>query len=64
MIESKEESLDFPASYDGMGQALAYLNLPYVNETDPSMNLNKFNGGAFDFVYLVCARSKPEFPEY
>ena len=64
MIESKEESLNFPASYDGIGQALAYLNLPYVNETDPSLNLNKFNGGSFDFVYLVCARSKPEFPEY
>ena len=64
IVKSKEESPNFPAFYDGIGQVLAYLNLPYVNETDPSPNLNKFNGGAFDFVYLVYAREQSEFPEY
>src|SRR3990172_13232494 len=60
IVKPKEESPNFPAFYDGIGQVLAYLNLPYVNETDPSPNLNKFNGGAFDFVYLVYAREQSE----
>lgn len=51
---------DFPAFYDGIGQAIAYLNLPFVYEN----NQFKFGGGVFDFVYVVYARNKIEFPEY
>jgi len=49
------------AFYDGIGQALAYLNLPYISILG---TFNKFNGGAFDFVYLVYARDELEFPDY
>lgn len=59
---------EFPAFYDGIGQVLAYLNLPYVSEENPSLNLkrfDKFGGSAFDFVNLVYPRDKIEnFPEY
>lgn len=60
---------DFPAFYEGIGQALAYFNLPYVNyvNDDPAFNINcvdKFKGGVFDFVYCVYARVNSEFPEH
>jgi len=51
---------EFPAFYDGIGQAIAYLNLPFVYEN----NQFKFGGGVFDFVYVVYARNKIEFPEH
>lgn len=58
----------FPAFYSGIGQVLAYLNLPYVSGLKASKKLkcfDKFGGGAFDFVYLVYPRDKIEnFPEY
>lgn len=59
----------WPAFYDGAGQVLAYLNLPYVGVSKapegPIERFDKFMGGAFDFVYLVYARNKIEnFPEY
>jgi len=50
-----------PALYDGISQALAYFNLPYIAE---GKNFNKFGGGAFDFVYLIHARSEIKFPRY
>ena len=60
---------EFPAFYDGIGQALAYLNLPYVSDLrapkESREHFDKFSGGAFDFVYLVYPRDKIEnFPEY
>ncbi len=44
---------DWPAIYDGLGQALAYLLLPFVGE---SGGKRLFGGGAFDYVWLVNAR--------
>jgi hypothetical protein len=43
---------DYPAIYDAIGQAIAYLDLPWVYEGDT----RKFDGGVFDEVYVVCAR--------
>jgi hypothetical protein len=55
---------EWPAFYDGIGQALAYLNLPYIGE-ESSTSFDRFGGGAFDFVYLVYPRDKIEnFPAY
>lgn len=55
-----EEDKNWPGFYDGLGQALAYLDLPKIAEN------NKFKpmGGAFDFVYLVHARPTATFEEY
>lgn len=50
-----------PGLYEGLDQALNYLNLPYVCGKDNKM---LFDGGIFDYVYLVHAREKPEFLEY
>ena len=44
---------DWPALYDGLGQALNYLILPFVVD---SHGRRLFEGGAFDYVYLVNAR--------
>jgi len=65
----KKTEETWPAFYDGVGQALAYLNLPYVSDSKaPEGSIerfDKFKGGAFDFVYLVYPRDKIEnFPEY
>lgn len=62
-------SPEWPAFYDGVGQALAYLNLPYVSSSmapeGSEEHFDRFGGGAFDFVYLVYPRDKIEnFPEY
>ena len=58
----KENSTDknWPGFYDGLGQALAYLDLPKIFED------KKFRpiGGAFDFVYLVHARPDEKFEEF
>ena len=43
---------DYPAFYDAIGQGIAYLDLPWIYEDDQ----RKFDGGAFDSVYVVCAR--------
>jgi hypothetical protein len=63
---SENSSSEWPAFYEGIGQALAYLNLPYVNEdTTDSRVFDKYKGGAFDFVYLVHPRDRVEnFPMY
>jgi hypothetical protein len=50
---------DYPAIYDAIGQAVAYLDLPGVFEADA----RKFAGGVFDSVYLVCAREQPSIDE-
>ncbi len=50
-----------PGLYEGLDQALNYFNLPHVFSKD---NKILFNGGIFDFVYLVHAREKSEFLEY
>jgi len=56
----KGTEINWPGFYDGLGQALAYLDLPKIAEN------NKFRsmGGAFDFVYLVHARLEEKFEEY
>lgn len=58
----KRSEENWPAFYDGIGQALAYLDLPWIynNKTKG----RKFRGGAFDFVYLVYPRKQKEFPDY
>jgi hypothetical protein len=52
---TKDQS--WPGLYDGIGQAVAYLNLPRVALPD---NTFKFSGGAFDYVYLAHARPNLE----
>lgn len=56
-----KENFEPPGLYEGLDQALNYLNLPYVCGKDGKM---LFEGGVFDFVYLVHAREKSEFLEY
>jgi hypothetical protein len=50
---------DFPAIYDAIGQAVAYLDLPRVCEG----NHRRLEGGVFDFVYAVCARATPDIDD-
>jgi len=59
----RKNNIELPSFYEGIGQSLAYLNLPYMNEEQPKI-FDKFSGGVFDFVYLVLARYKIEFKEY
>lgn len=56
----KGTEINWPGFYDGLGQALAYLDLPKIVEN------SKFRstGGAFDFVYLVHARPTATLEEY
>lgn len=56
----KGTEINWPGFYDGLGQALAYLDLPKIVEN------SKFRptGGAFDFVYLVHARPDERLEEY
>ena len=50
-----------PGLYEGLDQALNYLNLPYVfNKNNEAL----FNGGVPDYVYLVHARQNVEFQDY
>ena len=58
----KDNSADqnWPGFYDGLGQALAYLDLPKIAENSEFRSA----GGAFDFVYLVHARPQAKFEEY
>lgn len=58
----KKTEENWPAFYDGIGQAIAYLDLPWVY--DNKIKQRRFSGGAFDFVYLVYPRKQKEFPEY
>lgn len=50
-----------PGLYEGLDQALNYLNLPYVFSKDNKM---LFDGGVPDYVYLVHARQNAEFQDY
>lgn len=50
-----------PGLYEGLDQALNYLNLPYVCDKNNKM---LFDGGIFDYVYLAHARQNPEFQDY
>ncbi|WP_424674006.1 hypothetical protein [Candidatus Binatus sp.] len=50
-----QSGADYPAFYDAIGQAIAYLDLPGIFENDQ----REFDGGAFDAVYAVCARETP-----
>lgn len=52
--------INWPGFYDGLGQALAYLDLPKIAENSKFKSM----GGAFDFVYLVHARPDERFEEY
>lgn len=47
--------------YEGLDQALNYLNLPYVFNMDNKM---LFDGGVPDYVYLVHAGQNSEFQDY
>ena len=50
-----------PGLYEGLDQALNYLNLPYVFDKSNRM---LFSGGVFDYVYLVHTRQDAKFEEY
>jgi hypothetical protein len=50
---------DYPAFYNAIGQVIAYLDLPWIFENDQ----RKFDGGAFDAVYAVCARETPRLDD-
>lgn len=54
-------NLEPPGLYEGLNQALNYLNLPYVCGKDNKM---LFDGGIPDYVYLVHARQNAEFQDY
>lgn len=58
--KDNSEDKNWPGFYDGLGQAIAYLDLPKIAEN------SKFRstGGAFDLVYLVHARPTATFEEY
>ncbi len=50
-----------PRLYEGLDQALNYLNLSYIfNKNNEAL----FNGGVPDCVYLVHARQNAEFQDY
>lgn len=55
----KNGEASWPGFYDGLGQALAYLNLPRIWQNNRFL----FDGGVFDFVYLVHARSESRIEE-
>jgi hypothetical protein len=59
-VRRRKGEPEYPALYDGIGQALAYLNLPWIYQNDQI----KYSGGVSDFVYLVYARKKLEFPDH
>lgn len=50
-----------PGLYEGLDQALNYLNLPYVFNKN---NETLFNGGVPDYVYLIHTRQNAEFQDY
>ena len=56
----KGTEINWPGFYDGLGQALAYLDLPKIAENSKFRSM----GGAFDFVYLVHVRPDERFEEY
>src|SRR3989344_7784220 len=58
----KDNSADqnWPGFYDGLGQALAYLDLPKIWQDGKFKTV----GGVFDFVYLVHARPDEKFEEF
>lgn len=56
----KKTETNWPGFYNGLGQALAYLDLPKIWQDGKF----KTGGGAFDFVYLVHARPDEKFEEY
>lgn len=58
----KKTEENWPAFYDGIGQTVAYLNLPWIYEIENKKR--RYDGGVFDFVYLVYPRKIAEFPEY
>lgn len=51
-----------PRLYEGLDQAMGYLNLPFVIQKANSKL--RFEGGVLDSVYLVHARNEAEVPEY
>lgn len=51
--QKRKESYNWPSLYIGLGEALFYLRLPYVDG-------KKFNGGAIDKVFVVNAHPDPE----
>jgi hypothetical protein len=59
--KGRKGEVGWPALHDGLGQALAYLLLPVVYSSSRKMAL--FDGGAFDYVYLVNARPETEVRE-
>lgn len=59
--KSRNGEPSWPALYDGLGQALAYLQLPSVFSSSGKSPI--FSGGAFDHVYLVTARPNNETRE-
>lgn len=50
-----------PGLYEGLDQALNYLNLPYVFDKKNKM---LFGGGVSDYIYLVHSRQNAEFHDY
>ncbi|MFH1288221.1 MAG: hypothetical protein ABII25_05945 [bacterium] len=53
----KKNEINWPGFYDGIGQAMAYLELPKL-----AINYEYKNcGGAFDFIYLVHAMPDEKF---
>jgi hypothetical protein len=51
-----KDSPEWPPLYEGLDEAMAYLELPYVSKDGERM----FDGGGLDMVYLVHPISKTE----
>lgn len=52
-----------PSPFEGLSQTFQYLNLPYVMKNNRNAKSEVlFDGGIFDFVYLVHAQANAEFP--
>ncbi|MCI0330979.1 MAG: hypothetical protein L0196_08565 [candidate division Zixibacteria bacterium] len=58
--KSREEG---PALFKGIDQAIAYLDLPRICENGQEQFKEKFEGGAFDFVYVVYTRQDGGFSQ-
>lgn len=52
-----------PPLFEGIDQAIAYLDLPRVCENGEDKFKEKFQGGAFDFVYVAYTRQNSDFSQ-
>ncbi|MCI0530985.1 MAG: hypothetical protein L0Y74_03430 [candidate division Zixibacteria bacterium] len=59
----KPNGEESPGLFAGIDQAIAYLDLPRICENWQEGFKEKFQGGAFDFVYVVYTRQNDDFSQ-